>query len=98
MIDLVYYQTNLLFSDIALLYYYINLRSSIIFCFSSGNIYLSLSCLFVIVSELFCGNLLETFVILLAILLPIKSPVASAVSGIIVFEVIFSASIADCLA
>ena len=29
-------------------------------------------------SELFCGDLLETFVILSAILLPIKSPLASA--------------------
>ena len=28
---------------------------------------ISLSCLFVIVSELFCGELLDTFVILLAI-------------------------------
>ena len=33
----------------------------------------SLSCSFVIVSELFCGELLEGFAILLAILLPIKS-------------------------
>ena len=31
------------------------------------------------VSELFCGDSFETFVILLAVLLPIKSPVASAV-------------------
>ena len=83
MVDFVYYLTNLLFSYIPLLYYYINLRSSIIFCLSSGDIYLSfgisLSRSFLIISELFCGKLLETFVILLAILLPIKSPVASAV-------------------
>ena len=39
---------------------------------------ISLSDLFLIVSELFCGELLETFVILLAIFLPIKSPVPSA--------------------
>ena len=81
MIDLVYYLKNLSFFDIPLLYYYINLRLSIIFCFCSRDIciYLgiSLSCSFVIVSELFCGELLQTFVILLAILLPIKSTVAS---------------------
>ena len=55
---LVYYLTNLLFFDIPLLCYYINLRLSIIFCLSSGDIYLSLcislSCSFVTVSELFC--------------------------------------------
>ena len=83
MVDLVYYLRNLLFLNIPLLYYYINLRSSIIFCLSSEDIYLSLdislSCSFVLVSELFCSELLETFVILLAILLPIKSPVASVV-------------------
>ena len=82
MVDLAYYLTNLLFVDIPLLYYYINLRSSRIFCLSSGDIYLSLdislSCSFVIISELFCGELLETLVILSAILLPVKSPVAYA--------------------
>ena len=54
-----------------------------ILCIPSGNIYLSLgislSCSIVIVSNLFCSELLETFAILLAILLPIKSLVASAV-------------------
>ena len=53
------------------------------FCLSSGDIYLSLgiylSCLLVAVSELFCCQFFETFVILLAILFPVKSPVASAV-------------------
>ena len=82
MTDLVYYQTSLLFFDIPLLYYYTTLRSSIIFYLSSGVIYLSLgvslSCSFVIVSELFCGEL-ETFVTLLAILLPITPPATSAV-------------------
>ena len=83
MVDLLYYLTSLFFFDVTVLYYYINLRSSITFCLSSGDIYLSfgisLSCSFVIVSELFCNERLGTFVILLAILLPIKSPVASAV-------------------
>ena len=37
-----YCLTNLLFFYIPLLYYYINLRSSIIFCLFSGDIYLSL--------------------------------------------------------
>ena len=83
MVDLLYYLTSLFFFDVTVLYYYINLRSSIIFWLSSGDIYLSfgisLSCSFVIVSELFCNERLGTFVTLLAILLPIKSPVASAV-------------------
>ena len=82
MVDLVYYLTNLLLFNIPLLYYYVNLRSPIIFCLPSGEIYFSLgissSCPFVIVSELFCCELFETFVILLVILLPIKSPLASA--------------------
>ena len=67
----------------SLFYYYINLSSSIISCIPSGDIYfsldISLSCSFFSVSELFCGEPFETFVILLAILLPIKSPVMSAV-------------------
>ena len=62
--------------DVPLLYYFINIRSSIIFCFSLEDIYLSwgisLSCSFVSVSELFCSKSLS------AILLTIKSPVAFA--------------------
>ena len=57
MVDLVCYLKNLLFFDIPLLYYYINLRSWIIFCLSAGDTYLSLGislpCSFVTVSELF---------------------------------------------
>ena len=36
-----------------------------------------LSYLFVIVSELLCGEIFENYLILFAILLPIKSPVAA---------------------
>ena len=82
MADSVYCLINSLFFDISLLCYRINLRLSIIFCFSFGDIYLSLgiylSCPFVTVSELFCYGLFEIPIILLAILLPIKSPLASA--------------------
>ena len=64
------------------------------------NIYLSLgislSCSFL--TELFCGDVCETFVILSAILLPVKSPVASAVFWIGLFEAVLGASVADCLA
>ena len=112
MVDLVYYLTNLLFLDISLLYYYINFRSSIIFRLSSGNIYtylslgISLSCSFVIASEIFYGKLFETFVILpsyelatvSALLIPIKSPTVSAAFRITLFEVVLSASVADYLA
>ena len=101
MVDLVYYLTNWLFFDIPLLSYYINLRSSIIFCIPRWDIYLSLgislSCSVIIISGLFCGEILQVFVILLAILLPIKSPVISAVFWITFFEVVLSAFVADCL-
>ena len=94
-----YYLTNLLFFDIPLLYYYINLRSSII---KSGNIYLSLGIYllysFATVSELFCCKVFETFEILSTILLQIKSPVASAIFWIALFEAVLSASVSDCLA
>ena len=102
---LVVSSNSLLFFDIALLcyfrYFYINLRSSIIFCLFSADIYLSLSIcsLFVsIFSSLFCGDVFETLVIWQSILFPIKSPVASAVFLIALFEEVFSASVADCLA
>ena len=102
-----YYLTSLLLFDIPLLYCHINLASSIIFYLSSVDIYLSLDIslsnpiyflLFVTVSELFCGEIFETFVILSAILLPIKSPIASAIFRIAVFEAVLSASVANYLA
>ena len=92
MVALVYFLINLLVFYIPLLYYYSNLRSSIISCVSSGDIYISLgislSCSFVTVSKLFS----------LAILLPIKSPAAPVVFSITLFEVVLTASVADCLA
>ena len=75
MVDLVYYLTNWMFFDISLVYYYSNLRSSIVLGDSSRDIYP----LFVTVSKLFCGEVLGTFVILLAIFLPINSSVSSFV-------------------
>ena len=88
MVDWVRYLINVLFFDITLLYYYINLRSSIIFCLSSGDLYVSLgiylSCSFVTLSELFCCKGSETFVILSGILLPMKSP-----SLLLLFELLF---------
>ena len=102
MVDLVYYLSNLLFFDIWLLYYYINLKSSIIFCLSSEDKYLSLdnylSHSFVIVSELFCCDVFDIFVILLAILLLIKSPVATAIFSVAILEAVLNAFAADCLA
>ena len=64
---------------IIILCYYISLRSSIIFCLCSGNIYLSPSISSSFVSELFCGEVSEALVILSAILFPMKSAAASAV-------------------
>ena len=67
MVDLEYYLTNLLFCDI---HYTItlNIRLSVIFCLSYGDIYLSLGISigisspfsFVTVSELFCCKFFET--------------------------------------
>ena len=80
MVYLLYHVISLLFFDIPLLYYiiyyYINLRYYSFFC---RYIYLSLSISSLFLTELFCGEVIETLVILSAILFPIKSPVASAV-------------------
>ena len=79
--DLVYSLKYLLFFGNPLLYYYINLNSSIMRCLFSEDIYLSFaiainfSNIYELVSELFCG---EFFLIFLSILLPIKSSVVSA--------------------
>ena len=59
------YLTNLLFFDSPLLYYYINLSSSIIFCLF-GEIYISSSMKFhsgsfSTVSKLFCVDATETY-------------------------------------
>ena len=103
MVNLVYWLKNLLFFDILLLYYYINIRSSIILSPFSGGIYLSLgisvSCLifsasFVTVFE----QIHWSFVILSSILLPIKSQVASVYFWSALFEAVLSVFEADCLA
>ena len=80
MVDLMCRLSNLRFFDIGLLYY-VSFNSSIIFCLSLGEIYLSFG-----ISLLTSFNCISSFcdffdalVILSAILLPIKSPVASAV-------------------
>ena len=74
-------------------------RIIIIFWFFSGDINLSLdislSSSFVIVSELFCCEGFENFVILSLILLPIKSPVAFAVFWITLLQEVLSASVTD---
>ena len=89
--------------DIPLLYCYTNLNSSIIYCLSSGDMYLFLGvALSTSTSVLSFGNssvdFFETLVILSAILLPIKSPAASAVFWVPLFEGIFIASAVDFLA
>ena len=97
MVASMYCLTNLLFFDIALLYYYINLSSSIIHCLSLGYIYIyisiyllfGISISFLICFKLFCKfySFNDFFVILSAILLTIKSVVGSAV-----FELLFLGS------
>ena len=89
-----HFLTSLIFLDMPLIYYYFNLRLSVIFYLSSGNIYIFLqesflSYLFVTVSELFCCDVFDIFVVLSAILLPIKSLVACFVFWIAFFEALF---------
>ena len=107
MVHLVYYLTKLLFFDIPLLYYYINLTSSINFCLFSGDIYLSFgisiskSCIFCFTFNCFWTILwwgFWDFSDFSEILLSTKSPVASAVFWIALFEVVLSASVVDFLA
>ena len=83
MLNLMCHLSNLLFVGIPLLYY-ISLNSSIIFCLSFGEIYLSFG-ISLLISFDCISSLCHFFdalgfaVILSAILLSIKSPVASAV-------------------
>ena len=84
--------TNLLFSDVPLLYYYISLNSSITCRLFSGDMYLSFGVSDSSLVSLFCERVedfFETLVILSAILLRIKSPVASGVFWIALFEAVF---------
>ena len=81
--------------SIIISYYYINLTSLIIFRLCSRDIYLSpcisLSSLifsYLFVTELFCDEVFEAFVILLAILFPIKSTFFSEVFWIALFEAV----------
>ena len=99
--------SNFLFFAISLLYYYINLNSSITGCLFSGDIDLFFG---ISLLSSFDGNSFECnsfacssiedffYVILSEMLLPIKSSVASAVFSIALFESGFSASIAEFLA
>ena len=92
-------QQNVIYS-IIIYYYYINLRSSIIFCLFSVDIYLSL-CISqpcsVFSSELFCGQF-ETSLILPAFLFRIQSPVDSVIFLIALYQEVLSASVTDFLA
>ena len=54
-----YHLTDLLFFGIPLLYYYINLNSSIIFCVSCGDIYLSFG--ISLLTTVGCGSLVAVF-------------------------------------
>ena len=100
MVSLMHCLRNSLFFDIPLLYYYTNLKSSIICCLFSGDMYLSFGASDSSLASLFCEHnfaedFLETLVIFSAILLLIKSPVASAVYWIALFEAVFIATVVD---
>ena len=100
MVYLLYHLISVLFFDIPLLDDYINRRSLIICCLFFRNLYVSLiiSSLFVIVSELFFGEVFDIFVILTVSSFPIKSKVASAAFWIALFKVVLNTSVTDCLA
>ena len=71
---------------ILLLYWsFFNLRSSIISCLNSGDIYFYLS-ISLFISKLFYGEVFGALVILSAILFPMKSPVPSVVFWMTLFE------------
>ena len=95
MVASMYCLTNLLFFDIALLYYYINLSSSIIHCLSLGYIYIYIYTFYLVFLFHFyfllnyfvnAIPLMIFFVILSAILLPIKSPVGSGIFELLFFR------------
>ena len=88
--------------DVLSLYYYINLSLSVIHYLFSGDIYLSFSIflsssIFSVsistVSEPFCGERLETFVVSETILLLFKSPVDSDVFELLFLKVVLSGSV-----
>ena len=95
--DWVYYQTICLFHDIPLLYYYINVSSSIIYCLSSRAIYISFgisinfSSVCGKVSELFCGEYFKYNFI--------TNKITSCFCGFLnySFDLVLSASAADFL-
>ena len=89
MVDLLYCQISLLFFNIPLLHYYINLRSLIICCLFCRYIYIYLYLCISLSCPIFSSEVFETFVILSEILFPIKSPVAYAV---------LNGTVPDCLA
>ena len=71
------------------------------YLYLSLDIYLSSAIIFssfLTVFELFCGDVLEAYLILSANLLPIKSSVASACFWIALFEAVLSVSVTDNLA
>ena len=98
-VDLMHHLSNFLVFDIPLLYYYINLKISIICCLSCGDIDLSLG-ISLLTSfddnsfewnsfrDFFECSSVETLVISSAILLPIKYPVVSTVSLIALLEAV----------
>ena len=85
---MLYYYINLRSSVI----YFFNLRSAIILCLSSEGISLSLGISSSFFSELFCGDVFETLAVLSEILFPIKMPAAFAVCLITFFEEVLSTS------
>ena len=80
MVDVMCRLSNLLFFGIPLLYY-VSCNSSIIFCLSLGEIYLSFGISLLTSSDCISSlcDFFDALVILSAILLPIKSSVAFAV-------------------
>ena len=99
---MVYYLTNFSFFGITLLYYYANLRSSIIFYLSSGDLYLSLDI------SLSCSFIIFFWIILQWTLSDFRNSISSFITNQITicfhcflnyfFEVVLSATVADCLA
>ena len=88
----------IIFINSIITYYYINLRSSIIFCLWSEELYLSLRTSSSFASGLFFCEVFEILVISSTILFAIESLVATAVFWIALFEVALTSFIVKCLA
>ena len=100
MVDLAYYLTSFLSFENSLLYYYVILWSSIIFCLCSGDVYLSLdiSSSFVTVSEYSVLKFSRRLQLSQQIYCQSNHQLLLPCFKLLFFEAVLSGSATDCLA